>query len=174
MQEVLNFWFNDLTPNDWFTKSDDLDNQIKQRFLNIYEQTKAGENEYWRKTPKGRLAEIIILDQFPRNIFRDTSQAFSTDNQALTLSQEAIRSGADKNLNDTEKQFLYMPFMHSESLKIHQTAMHLFKTLPKIYEFEIKHKEIIESFGRYPHRNKALERISTEEEIKWMKSNDGF
>ena len=124
----------------------------------------------WRAEPRGRLAEIIVLDQFSRNMFRDSALAFANDTLALALSQEAVASGADKSLSAVEKSFLYMPYMHSESVQIHEIAVELFarEGLQNNLDFEIKHKKIIDRFGRYPHRNAVLGRVSTDEEIKFL------
>lgn len=173
MNDVLEFWFRTLTPADHYKKSDVLDATIRSRFEATYHSVVAGETSEWRDSAKGRLAEIIVLDQFARNMFRDTPLAFAADPVALVLSQEAVRWGADMELDDNERAFLYMPFMHSESLKIHEQALELFKDLPNL-TYEKKHKAIIDRFGRYPHRNSILGRASTAEEIEWMKTNRGF
>lgn len=173
MHDILNFWFRELQPSDWYAKSSALDARIKARFEATHGQVVAGETAHWRETPEGRLAEIIVLDQFSRNMFRDQARAFTADPVALVLSQEAIRSGADRRLDDTRRAFLYMPFMHSESRLIHEQAMVLFKDLPSL-DYEIRHKAIIDRFGRYPHRNAALSRASTAEELEWMANNPGF
>jgi len=173
MNDVLEFWFNTLERSDWFKKSDELDAKIKTLFEKTHQQIVAGEMAHWRDVPEGRLAEIIVIDQFSRNMFRGLPESFSSDTLALALAQEAVRCGADKELDDSKRNFLYMPYMHSESPLIHQQAMELFKDLPG-YDFEIKHKAIIDEFGRYPHRNAVLGRDSTEEEIVWMQSNSGF
>jgi uncharacterized protein (DUF924 family) len=173
MQNVLEFWFHTLQPSDWYAKSDALDAQIRARFESTYRRVVAGETAHWRDAPEGRLAEIIVLDQFSRNMFRGQREAFAADPMALALSQEAIRAGADRRLDDTRRGFLYMPFMHSESRLIHEQAMVLFKDLPNL-DYEILHKSIIDRFGRYPHRNAALSRPSTTEEVDWMASNPGF
>ena len=173
MQDVLDFWFRTLKPSDRFKKSDELDARIKTQFEPTYHQVVAGETSQWRDSTEGRLAEIIVLDQFARNMFRNTPLAFAADPLALALAQEAIRCKAHLKLDDTQRTFLYMPFMHSESSEIHEQAMILFKDLTNL-DFEIKHKAIIDRFGRYPHRNKILGRASTAEEIEWMKNNRGF
>jgi len=173
MDEVIDFWFNTLKPGDWYKKSDDLDNRIKQQFESTYHQIVAGEKSAWRDTAEGRLAEIIVLDQFSRNMFRGTALSFAADPLSLALAQEAVRNGDDKNLDDVKRAFLYMPFMHSESLIVHEQAMELFKDLSNL-SFEVKHKAIIDRFGRYPHRNDCLGRTSTPEEIEWMAENKGF
>lgn len=173
MNDVLAFWFDTLEPAQWYKKSDELDARIRERFETTYHAIVAGEKAAWRDTPEGRLAEVIVLDQFSRNMFRDSPQAFAADPLALALSQEAIRAGADEALGDDRRAFLYMPFMHSESPLIHEQAMVLFADLPNL-EYEIKHKVIIDRFGRYPHRNDVLGRRSTPEEIEWLKTNKGF
>lgn len=157
-KDILHFWFEELSSEDHFTKSDTLDNEIRDRFLSIFEAAHAGECADWRQTAKGRLAEIIVLDQFSRNMFRDTPRAFSADPLALALAQHLVESPEFDQLSTDEKHFALMPFMHSESKKIHETAWKLFKKLGKktAFEYEIRHKEIIDRFGRYPHRNEIL------------------
>ena len=169
-KSVIAFWFNEIKPAAWFEKNTVFDQQIRQRFLGIYHTAAQCELSVWREQPLGRLAEIIILDQFPRNIFRDKAQAFATDSLALALSQEAIRTGADKQLSSTQKSFLYMPFMHSESKHIHSQAEQLFKQpgMETNYNFELRHKKIIDQFGRYPHRNTILMRESSNEELAFL------
>ena len=170
--DVLEFWFNELEPKQWFVKDRDLDAMIEARFSLLVEQARAGELFSWRVTPQGRLAEIILIDQFSRNIFRDKPESFSADPVALVLAQEAIGAGADQRLDVQERAFLYMPFMHSESQAIHEQAVVLFDQPGLEYnlEFEYKHKAIVDRFGRYPHRNEILGRKSTEEEIAFLKA----
>ena len=168
--DVLNFWFKELTPQQWFAKSDALDDAIKKRFGSMLAAAAQGELWQWRESPKGRLAEIIVLDQFSRNVYRDTSAAFAQDPMALVLAQEAVSLGIDAEFNAPEKAFLFMPYMHSESAVIHQQAVILFNQpgLENNYEFELKHKAIIDKYGRYPHRNEILGRESTAEELKFL------
>ena len=170
-QEILKFWFEEIEPSQWWSKDDEFNQQIVNRFSDIHAKAIQCELYEWRNVAKGRLAEIIVLDQFSRNMFRESPLSFSNDSLALALSQEAILINADKSLNSIQRTFLYMPFMHSESLKIHEAAMSLYQNngIESNIAFEIKHKEIIEKFGRYPHRNKVLGRVSTEEEIEFLK-----
>jgi uncharacterized protein (DUF924 family) len=175
--DVLSFWFHELSPKQWWIKDPLLDESITDRFDSIHLQARKCELFKWRDRAKGRLAEIIILDQFSRNMFRGTPKAFSQDPLALSLAQEAISVGADKELSALERSFLYMPFMHSESLLIHQQACKLFKANgnESNYQFELKHLEIIQKFGRYPHRNIILNRESTQEEVEFLKQpNSSF
>ena len=173
MEEVLDFWFQALKPADWFRKSDSLDTQVKDRFEDIYHRVVAGETAHWRDAPDGRLAEIIVLDQFSRNMFRGMPAMFAADPLALALAQEAIRTGDDRLVADERRPIIYMPYMHSESQKIHEQALVLFEGTSNL-KYEMSHKAIIDRFGRYPHRNAVLGRTSTPEEIEWMKTNKGF
>lgn len=169
-QSVLQFWFEELDPAQWWVKSPELDMDIRRRFGRLHAQACLGELFEWRTRTRGRLAEIIVLDQFSRNIYRDRPQAFAADGMALVLAQEAISNGAEKGLSPQERLFLYMPFMHSESLKVHDVALALFEQngLTDNLEFEVRHRDIIARFGRYPHRNALLGRASTEEEKRFL------
>lgn len=170
-QAIIDFWFEEIDPSLWFMKDELFDQQIRRRFFDVFEDVVAGKTHAWRGTPEGRLAEIIVLDQFSRNLFRDSPQAFAQDELALHLAKEAIRVGDDQRLPIVQKHFFYMPFMHSEDLQAHEEAVKLFsqKGLENGLKFELMHKKIIETYGRYPHRNKALGRISTPEELEFLK-----
>ncbi|TMO62027.1 DUF924 domain-containing protein [Pseudoalteromonas aurantia] len=166
-QDIYQFWFVTCSESDWWKKSVHFDHKIKSQFSVHHRMAMQGELAHWRAEPIGALCEIIILDQFSRNMFRDTPNAFASDALALCLAQHAIDKGVDKQLNDTELSFLYMPFMHSESKIIHQQAEALFRALPN-YEFELAHKKIIDQFGRYPHRNQILNRVSSDDELQFL------
>ena len=167
---VIEFWFNELTPAQWWQVDTNLDADILARFSSLHLAAQQGELSEWRKTPEGSLAEIIVLDQFSRNMYRGTAQAFASDGLALALAQFAIEKGHDTQLEPLQRSFLYMPFMHSESAKIHMQALSLFTALgnENNLDFEIKHKAIIDRFGRYPHRNQILGRVSTAEEEAFL------
>jgi uncharacterized protein (DUF924 family) len=169
-QNVLGFWFDELGREGWFAKSDATDALIRERFEVTHIAACACELASWRESAAGRLAEIIVLDQFSRNLFRYSARAFAADAIALALAQEAIAGGFDQELPVEQRAFLYMPFMHSESLLIHEQAELLFSApgLEFNLEFERKHKAIIDRFGRYPHRNTVLGRVSSEEEIAFL------
>lgn len=171
--DVLDFWFKGLTKKQWFEKSDALDDTIRQRFLTCWERAFAGETWQWRETPEGRVAEIIVLDQFGRNLFRGQAKAFVADPAALVLSQELVLSHHFDSLDEDQQHFALMPWMHSESREVHAHAVTLFEGT-SILRHELTHKEIVDRFGRYPHRNDALGRQSTDEEIEWMKTHPGF
>ena len=170
-KQVLNFWFREVESKQWWAVDPAFDTRIRDRFLPLLDQAARGELFSWRLTPKGRLAEVIVLDQFSRNIFRHTPQAFLQDPMALALSQEAVASGALEQLEPTERAFLLMPYMHSESAIVHVDAACLFRdwTPQGSYDFEQRHKAIIDRFGRYPHRNKILGRTSTPEEELFLR-----
>lgn len=168
--DVIQFWFEEIEPAQRFKKDIEFDKLIRARFLDLHKRARKGLLYAWRDYPLDALAEIIILDQFSRNLFRDSAGAFAHDTLALVLSQEAIRQKFDEKLEDSKRAFLYMPFMHSESAEIHEIAVYLFDRpgLEDNYNFELKHKAIIDRFGRYPHRNELLGRESTAEEIEFL------
>jgi uncharacterized protein (DUF924 family) len=169
-QDVLDFWFRELAPAQWWSVDPALDATLRERFLERHAQAARGELYPWRATAHGRLAEIIVLDQFSRNMFRGTAAAFAQDPIALVLAQDAVALGAHLQLQPAERAFLLMPYMHSESRAIHVEAERLFREhAPANLDYELKHKAIIDRFGRYPHRNKLLGRESTAEEIEFLK-----
>jgi uncharacterized protein (DUF924 family) len=173
-QQVLDFWFDPNNQQYWFAKDDNFDLEIEDLFEHTLEQAMRCELWTWRESAQGRLAEIIVLDQFSRNLFREHPASFAQDPLALSLAQEAIRLGLDLELEPEQRTFLYLPFMHSESKIIHIQALQLFEALanPINLDYEKKHKVIIDHFGRYPHRNAILERESTAEELEFLKQPD--
>ncbi|MFT5721279.1 MAG: hypothetical protein ACI9W6_001592 [Motiliproteus sp.] len=168
--EVLRFWFEEIEPASHWAKDPVFDALIEQRFGDLYQAACACELYTWRDQARGRLAEVIILDQFSRNLYRESGQAFAQDRLALALAQEAVSLGIAAQLPAKQRAFLYLPFMHSESALIHQRALELFAEsgLEDNYRFELRHKEIVDRFGRYPHRNASLGRSSTEEEVRFL------
>jgi uncharacterized protein (DUF924 family) len=169
-QSILQFWFHEITPAQWWKVDPAFDRLIADRFGEVHSQALRGELFEWRADAKGRLAEVIVLDQFSRNIYRGSHRAFEGDMVALVLAQEAVSLKADAALGVEERAFAYMPYMHSESRRIHEVAERLFRegTSENSYNFELRHKAIIDRFGRYPHRNLALGRESTSEEIAFL------
>jgi uncharacterized protein (DUF924 family) len=168
--DVIRFWFEESAPEQWWKKDPTFDALIRERFGDVHGAAGRGELIAWRSAAAGRLAEVIVLDQFSRNIYRDTPRAFAFDGMALVLAQEAVARGADRELPPPKRAFLYMPYMHSESLLIHEQAVRLFSQpgLEKNLEYELKHRAIIERFGCYPHRNAILGRASTPEEREFL------
>ena len=169
-QPILHFWFTELTPKQHFAKDAALDEAISTRFGSTLEAAAKCELFAWRATPEGRLAEVLVLDQFSRNVYRDTPHAFAQDALALVLAQELVASTLDRSLPLAQRSFAYMPYMHSESLAIHTQAVQLFSQpgLENNLSFELRHQEIIDRFGRYPHRNAILGRTSTAEELTFL------
>ena len=174
--EILTFWFEETKPVQWFQKNDDFDELIRSQFDTAYTLARQGILEGWKETPLGCLAYILLLDQFPRNMFRDTAKAFETDPQALEIAKHALDKHFDKTLSPIQKRFIYLPFEHSEDLKDQETSVKLFektkKDDPVGYDYAIRHLKIIERFGRFPHRNEILGRKSTPEELTFLKDPD--
>ena len=169
-QTVLQFWFIDHGPSDWFAGTKAFDEAIAANFGELHTQVARGEAFRWRETAEGRLAEVIGLDQVSRQLFRGNARAFASDTMALALAQEAVRAGADLALDTVRRPFFYLPFMHSESLLIHDEAVRLYTALgdANLLGYEQKHREVIERYGRFPFRNAALGRFSTADEVAYM------
>lgn len=165
-KDIIHFWFEELTDKQRFAKDEALDAAMRVRFGATVQAAAQGELFEWRSTARGRLAEILVLDQFSRNIYRGTPAAFAQDPQALLLAQELVASGQDQSLPLVQRSFAYMPYMHSESLAIHEQAVQLFSQpgMEGTLAFELRHQAIIAQFGRYPHRNAILGRASTVQE----------
>lgn len=173
-QTVLDFWFTEENHPFQFARNNGFDAQIRAQFFDIWQQAARGELSHWRDTLQGRLAEIIILDQFSRNLYRDNPLAFAQDGMALILAQEAIQQKDFAQMEMIQRKFMLMPFMHSESAAMHEWATALFAQYSDALtiDFEAKHKAIIDRFGRYPHRNEILGRKSSAEEITFLQQPD--
>jgi uncharacterized protein (DUF924 family) len=164
-QDVLAFWFSSAQKSRWYTKDDQFDAEIRQRFLATYEAAYAGELDEWRSTPESLLALIILLDQFPRNMFRSSPRAFASDAHAVRLTKEGIERGFHGSLREAQLDFFFMPLMHSESLSDHNLLAQLGHGRNR---YARQHREIIARFGRFPHRNETLGRESTAEEASYL------
>ncbi len=170
---VLDFWFRD--PSIWFEGSDKVDQEISERFSEHHERARYGQLSYWKETPKGRLALIILLDQFSRHLYRESPEAFACDALALSLVLEGLEIGDDLVLEPEERAFFYMPLQHAENLQIQRLSVEKYEELATIYPeasnfffYAERHKEIIERFGHFPHRNPILGRPFTEEEVAFL------
>ncbi len=170
--DVLRFWFETLTEAQWWASTPDLDEQIRLRFLSLTRNVAADDLDRLTETPEHSLAAVIALDQFPRNMFRGTAEAFATDDKALRIAETALDKGQDQALSDTERQFLYLPFMHAETAAAQKRALDVYQELgnEKNLRAAIEHSAIIDRFGRFPHRNAALGRPSTADEIDYLAS----
>jgi uncharacterized protein (DUF924 family) len=177
--EVLDFWFGRPRGEPrkrWFEKDAAFDAEIRQRFLPLHEALAAGLHADWLEDAQGCLARIVVLDQFPRNMFRGTPRAFATDALALAAARHAVAQGHDRGLLPVERQFVYLPFEHSESLADQERACELMRPLgEELYDWALRHKRVVERFGRFPHRNAILGRESTPEEVEFLKQpGSGF
>jgi uncharacterized protein (DUF924 family) len=177
--EVLRFWFGEGAERGkahkrWFEKNATFDAEVGSRFLPLYEELATRDD--WLSSSSYVLARIVVLDQFPRNMFRGSPRAFAADPLALAAAKHAVAKGYDRDLLQVEKQFVYLPFEHSESLADQQRACELMKPLgDDLYDWALRHQRIIERFGRFPHRNDILGRASTPEEIEFLKQpGSGF
>ena len=167
--DVLRFWFVEHGPDDWFGGKPEFDTALAAEFAETHPRVALGEAWEWRKTPEGRLAEIIVLDQFSRQLHRGSAEAFAQDKMAVALAQEAIAAGADQAIAMERRMFLFMPFMHAESLVIQNEGCRHFEQFgPDMVKFMTGHRDCIARFGRFPFRNKALGRESTPEELAYM------
>ncbi|HEY9163174.1 MAG TPA: DUF924 family protein [Magnetovibrio sp.] len=171
---VLDFWFTETQPRQWFVKDAAFDAEIVRRFAGLHARAIAGDLSSWETHADGALALVIVLDQFSRNMFRDTQQAFAQDIQALAIAKRAIERGFDHQVDELRRSFFYLPFEHSEALCEQERAIALFEAMgnKELLEWAQKHKIIIERFGRFPHRNKVLGRVSSDEERDFL-SQDG-
>ena len=170
VDDVLSFWFNELEPADWFKKSDETDANINTRFRNLYEGLSQIPAADLASSSRQALAAVIVLDQFPRNLFRGSAQSFASDAKALAITVAAIDAGVDQGLTLDQSVFLYLPFEHSENLADQERAVELIGALgnENYTQYALAHHGVIKRFGRFPHRNKLLGRASTAEEDAYL------
>ena len=171
-QEILHFWFQETQPAQWFQTNPDFDKLVRDRFLVTYQMAQDGVCNAWSADADGALALCITLDQFPRNMFRGTKEAFATDGHAKRVAADAIRNGYDQILPPLRRRFLYLPFEHSENMEDQNRSVALFASMkdedPMGYEYALRHKDVIARFGRFPHRNVILDRQNTEDELLYL------
>ena len=175
--EVLTFWFEAIEPAQWWRKNLVFDAEIRRRFGALHTTATSAGLPLWRRSIEGRLAEVIVLDQFSRNLFRGDPRAFASDTVAVQLATEAIALGLDDQLVPDKRAFLYMPFMHSESAAHQRTSVELFARIPETGNLQSaqRHFDVINQFGRFPHRNKILQRPSSEQEEAFLRQpGSGF
>ena len=171
--EVLRFWFDEHGRDDWFKKSDEFNAKIRDRFLGVYEQAAAGALEDWRETPLGCVALCLVLDQFPRNLFRSDPRSYAADAQARSVTAYALEHGFDRDpaLDGIHRMFLYLPLEHSEDIDDQRACVDLVGERigdEEFVDYAERHLRVIERFGRFPHRNEVLGRASTDEEIEYL------
>ncbi|WP_153771452.1 DUF924 family protein [Labrenzia sp. CE80] len=172
--DVLEFWWQ-AGPKKWFARSDAFDAEIRSRFLEAIEAAKSGELELWSETPHGCLALIILLDQFSRNVYRDDPSAFESDGMALALAEKAVEAGFDKAFPKDVRVFFYLPFEHAEDIAAQEKSVDLTRPLghEQFYLYALIHMDVVRRFGRFPHRNEVLGRVSTTEELAYL-ADGGF
>ena len=178
-QEILHFWFDETKPQQWFQSSSDFDSLVRDRFMLTYDMARDGLCDGWQRDAQGCLALCLVLDQFPRNMFRDDLRAFSTDDKARSIAGYAISKGFDQVLPPVRRRFVYLPYEHSEDIIHQRKAVALFETMKKEdplgYEYAVRHHNVIKKFGRFPHRNTILGRKNTPEEEEYLARPDaGF
>ena len=171
-REVLDFWFRELTPRDWFAAGEALDPIVRDRFGDLHERAACGDLDRWQDTALGRLALIIVLDQFSRHIHRDTARAFAQDRKAQQLALDGIEAGVDEDLSFAHRHFFYMPLMHAEDPALQERSLERFTALKVFAEdilaFAQTHSDEIARFGRFPYRNSALSRSSSQAESTFL------
>ena len=176
--EVLDFWFRDLTPAQWFEGGAAIDTAIRDKFGESVEQALAGTLDHWAENPRGRLALVILIDQFTRNVFRGEARAFSGDVKAQKLVVAGIDAGDDKALTLSERQFFYMPLMHAEDMALQDRSVALFARLAEeaagIHAFARGHRTVVLRFGRFPMRNAALGRADADAERTYLREGGGY
>lgn len=170
-RQVLDYWFVVLTPEQWWERDDAVDADVRGRFADLYARLAKNVPEQWLSSPLCRLAAVIVLDQVPRNMFRDDPRAYATDRIALKIARDAVASGDDRRVTPEQRTILYMPFQHSEDVAVQAQSVELFGLLgsDEYLDFALKHKQVIDRFGRFPHRNSVLGRESTVEEEAFLK-----
>lgn len=165
--EILTFW-RDAGPNRWYTPDDFFDVEVCRRYLDLWQQASAGELSSWEDSDDGALALVILLDQFPRNIFRGDGRTYATDHLALEVASRAIERGVDARVDPALREFLYLPFMHSEDLDHQLRCIALSRAAGHDPKWAEHHADIVRRFGRFPHRNALLGRTSTAEEQAYL------
>ena len=172
--DVLDYWFSQKSKQFWFASTPQVDNEIKVRFESVWEKAAEGEYSQWRETADGSVALIVILDQLPLNMFRSDPKGFQTENMAVEVALNAINNGFDEELNDEKLLFLFMPLMHSENIDHQNLQVYLFDKYNFNLEFSKHHRDLVKKFGRFPHRNEILGRMSTMEELDYLLSDNAF
>ncbi len=172
--DVIKYWFSEKSRQHWFSATQEIDNEIKQRYEQLWISAASGELNDWQDSPQGCLALIIVLDQFPLNMFRGKAKSFKTEDMAVEVALKAIDNGYDEILNTDELLFLFMPLMHSENLGHQNIQVELFEKYDFNDEYSKHHRDIVKRFGRFPHRNEILGRKSSKDETEYLLSDSAF
>ncbi len=172
--DILDYWFSEKSKQFWFASTPKIDNEIKSKYESIWEQAASGNLSSWGDTVDGSVALIIILDQFPLNMFRAQAKSFQTESMAIEVALKTINNGFDEEMSNEKLLFLFMPLMHSENLDHQNLQVYLFEKYNFNLEFSKHHRDIVKKFGRFPHRNEILGRMSTMKELDYLLSDDAF
>ncbi len=175
-QQIVDFWFSAAVSKLWFKSTPEFDRQLRDDYEATWQQARDGEFDHWRDSAVGCLALVIVLDQFPLNMFRGDALCYSTEAASIEVARHALAQGFDRELDGKQRAFLYMPFMHSEALEDQQLALELFDQpgLEDNLRFARHHHDIVSRFGRFPHRNAALGRVNTPAEDEYLASKEAF
>ena len=175
-KEIIDFWYSDSMRSHWFSSTPELDEKIRERYEHVWLKASKGEHDEWKSTPEGSLALIIVLDQFPLNMFRGEAKSFQTEEKAIEVALSAINRGFDEKREKERLLFLFMPLMHSENIEHQELSVILYKkhNLKENLKFAEHHRDIIRKYGRFPHRNQILGRKSSQIEIDYLKSENAF
>lgn len=174
--DIIDFWYADSSRELWFKSTPEFDRELIERFEKTWQRARDGELDHWRQSADGCLALVILLDQFPLNMFRGQAASFATEAQSRDVARHALEQGFDREMSAEKKSFLYMPFMHSEDLADQQTSLRLFDQpgLESNFRFARHHHDIVARFGRFPHRNAVLGRSSSAAELEYLDSKEAF
>ena len=172
--DIIKYWFSKKSKQYWFASTPEIDNEIREKFEDVWDRAATGELTDWQNSAEGSLALIIIFDQFPLNMFRGQSKSFKTEDMAVEVALNAINNGCDEELSDEKLLFLFMPLMHSENIDHQNLQVYLFQKYNFNLEFSKHHRDIIKKFGRFPHRNEIFGRMSTMEELDYLLSDNAF
>ncbi len=175
-EAILDYWYSVDMKKAWFQSTPEIDTQIRDNYEYLWEQAAAGALNHWAETPDGALALVIVLDQFPLNMFRDQARSFQTEQLAVQVTRQAIKRGFDRKITQNRLSFLFMPLMHSENMVDQELSVQLFEQtkLDDNIRFARHHRDIIRKFGRFPHRNPILKRQSSHEELEYLSSKQAF
>ncbi len=173
---IIEYWFSEENQQYWFASTPEIDAQMRAQFNDLWESAKSGELDHWKESATGCLALCIVLDQLPLNMFRDTPKSFSTEQQSIEVAKYAIKNGLDQQIDKGCIAFLYMPLMHSENLDDQNLSVSVFEKtgLEGNIRFAKHHRDLIKTYGRFPHRNEILDRENTVEEREYLNSKHAF
>lgn len=174
--DILNYWYSEFMQKHWFASTPELDAEIREKYQSLWERAAAGELDHWQDSPEGALALVIVLDQFPLNMFRGKPESFRTERKAVDVTLSALKKGFEDRLSKDRLSFLFMPLMHSERLEEQDLSVTLFRQyeLTGNIKFAEHHRELVRTYGRFPHRNAILGRESTPAEMVYLASKDAF